>query len=108
MNEDIEQVLGEKLNAVFQRLLNGARGDIHRYSQVIAKDIIEATRHSDPETRDEILRQLKGQIVLVGELNRIRVNQEMQDLVDSVVDLAFDLALRAIGMPNPDGGQGDG
>jgi hypothetical protein len=99
VSTELEQILGEKLNAVLQRILDGARGDIYSYSQRIAYDLVQAAQIPTEADREAAVRQLKNQIVMVGELNRIRVNQEMHDLLNSVVDLAFDVGFRALGLP---------
>lgn len=97
--DEIKEILGEKLDNLFQNLLSGARGDIQAFARDIAHDLTATANIADEEHREEVRQELFGQVRMLAEKNRIEANQRTLNIVDQVVDLGLDLAFRALGIP---------
>lgn len=71
--------LGEQGLDLLKDALDGGAEDLKKYGVEIGKDMVRAVR----DDRPELQRELKEQMKLIGEMNRIRLNNTTWDFVGS-------------------------
>ncbi len=77
--------LGDQAMEVLKGQLDGATDDLKKFGAAIGKDMVRAVR----DDRPEVISELKEQMKLVVEMNRIELNNATWDFVgDSLLQLA--------------------
>ena len=95
LKDDVTGILEEQA----RDLLSGAAGDVKNYVVAIATDMTRALALPS-ERREALLRELRAQLRLLGEINRIRAEQQAWETFERIVTVvgqtALNTALRSI------------
>lgn len=89
--------LSASIRESLQDLVEGAQQDIINFTDKIATDSVNALSITDPERRERVLKELGDQVMMVGELNRIRAVNAGWDTVARVIRVAQRTALALLG-----------
>lgn len=91
------EALSSSIRESLQDLVEGAQADIINFTDKIAIDSVNALTITDPERRERVLKELGDQVMMVGELNRIRAVNAGWDTVARVIRVAQRTALALLG-----------
>lgn len=67
-----------------EEVIDAAQVDLQKFGLAIAKNLVAVIR----EDRPDLLRSLKGQVRMLAEVNRVRLNREARALLSRVLDVA--------------------
>ena len=84
--EKLEQAISDQV----EELLEGAKSDIQTFSRDIARNIVVAVRKG----RTDLVDELKDQLGLLAEINRLRAIESAYDTIRIVIDTAASVARR--------------
>lgn len=90
---ELHEAITQQIMKAGEKLLGGALLDLRDYAAVIAIDAIEAMKLHEAARRP-LLFELTGQLKTLGEINRIRANDESWSLFTVVVQLVLATAVR--------------
>lgn len=80
------EVLGTQVAERLQGLVEGAEEDLRSYGLAIAKDLIVAVRTGN---KTKLLKELYDQAQLLAEVHRIRMSNEANDVLNTVLMVSF-------------------
>jgi hypothetical protein len=90
----IREELGSIVSESLYELVEGAEDDLREFGMEIARGMIVALRTG----RDDLRRELQDQVVMLGEIHRIKVNTAAKDVLDKVIDIGMRLGRAALGV----------
>lgn len=99
MDKDLTQLknqIGTILTDELRDLLEGAQGDLVMFTEAVSKNIVEAAMIEDEARRNALLTELKGQILTLGEINRLRAVNSAWNVVSTVISVASRTAIAAL------------
>lgn len=99
MDKDLNQLknqIGTILTDELRDLLEGAQGDLVMFTEAVSKNIVEAAMIEDEARRNALLTELKGQILTLGEINRLRAVNSAWNVVSTVISVASRTAIAAL------------
>ncbi len=79
--ERLKKDIGSAITDGILDLVEGSKEDVEKFAQQIAWDMLEAQFEGEPEIQDQLLDQLK----ILGEINRVRVENHTWIVVFKVV-----------------------
>lgn len=90
----IREELGDIISESLTELVEGAEADLKAYGAEIARGMIVAIRTG----RNDLRQELQDQVVMLGEVHRIRVSNEAKVVLDKVFDIGMRLGVAALGV----------
>lgn len=90
----IRDELGDIIKESLIELVEGAEEDLKSYGMEIARGMIVAIRTG----RADLRRELQSQVVMLGEIHRIRFTNEAKVVLDRVIDIGMRLGAAALGV----------
>jgi hypothetical protein len=90
MRDELAGIIEESL----AELVEGAREDLKAYGAEIARNLIVAIRLGRADLREE----LQQQFVMLGEIHRIRFNNEAENVMRKTIDIAVRVGKAAVGL----------
>lgn len=90
----IKGELGDIISESLTELVEGAEEDLKAYSIEIARGMIVAMRTG----RADLRRELQDQVVMLGEIHRIRLSNEAEALLNKTIDIGMRLGVAALGV----------
>lgn len=94
--EGLVEPIAEDLKKAGRELLEAAEEDLNIFVKDIAADTVRVLAEPDSEARQAKLSELRGQLALVGERQRIRANQRSWEIFGMVMETATTVASRAL------------
>lgn len=85
---DLQNQLGAQLTESLQGLVEGSAQDIQLFANAIASELVLATAAGDKAA----LRELEAQLLVIAEINRVRVAKEKEGFVLKLVGVALNAA----------------
>lgn len=85
--------LASLLRGELSEVLSGAAQDLNNFTLDIANDMTRALRQG----KDSLTDELRGQVKLLLEINRLRVRNVASDVLDHVLNTAMRVAAMALG-----------
>jgi len=86
--------LGNILSESLAELVEGAEEDLKAYGLEIARSMVVAIRTG----RADLRRELQEQAVMLGEVHRIRFNNEARVVLDKIMDIGMRIGATALGV----------
>ena len=86
--------LGDIISESLTGLVEGAEEDLKSYGLEIARSMVVAIRTG----RADLRRELQDQAVMLGEIHRIRFNNEAQSVLNKVMDIGMRIGATALGV----------
>ena len=90
----IREELGSIVSESLYELVEGAEEDLRKYGMEIARGMIVALRTG----RNDLRRELQDQVVMLGEIHRIKINTAAKDVLDRTIDIGMRLGRAALGV----------
>ena len=88
LNAELRDVLGDALAG----LIDGAADDVDRYVAAIAQDLVRAAANDRPD----LVAELRGQLRLIGEINRVRASDAAWDTAEQIIAAVFRAAVAGL------------
>ncbi len=86
--------LGALISESIVELVEGAEEDLKTYGLEIANNMIVAIRLG----REDLRRELQDQLVMLGEIHRIKVSNAGEAVLNRVIDIGMRIGKAALGV----------
>jgi len=89
---ELRDSIGDILKTTLADIVDGAEEDLKTFGKDIAKDIVAAAKLG----RRDLLDELQDQLVVIAEINRIRIHNEPMAAAKKALQVAAEFALKAV------------
>jgi len=94
--DSVSSVVEDSLKEFIEDYQDGeGRERLQRFAQAIATDFVSVAREPE-ENRADLLKTLAGQMLAVGEMNRLRIYNNSETVAQKVLEAVGKLAVAAI------------